>query len=71
MLDLYAVLGGAAVFVCVVALGFWVSKRLGAAEIRRREREEWAATQRRLAAILARRDRTRGELIDWMHDHDD
>ena len=50
----------------IVGLGFLVSKRLGAAEAQKHERESNLETQRKLAAILARRDRTKRELIEWM-----
>lgn len=68
MFDLYVVLGGVAVSLCIVALVYWLAKRLGAAEARKRERESNLQTSRKLVELLARRDRNRRELTDWMRE---
>ena len=71
MFDLYVVLGGVAVAISVLVGGFWIAKRLGAAEAHKREREGNLETQRKIASILASRDRSHRELTDWMRDKGD
>ena len=71
VLDLYVVLGWLAGFIFVVLMGFLFSKKLGELEAQSRSEKKNRETQRRISRILARRDRNRGELTDWMRDQAD
>lgn len=69
MVDVSIIALGALVFaIAMVAIIGWIAKRLGSEESRREAREQDAETMRRLSKIMARRDRTRGELTHWMRE---
>ena len=66
---LLATVGGVLVFsIFAVLLVVRVSRSLGRKEAEARQRRIAAEQQARLARILARRNRSRSELIDWMRE---
>ena len=71
MIELYIVLGAVAVFVGLFSLAAWLSRKLGEMEAKHRERMRERDTQKKLARMLARRNRNRVELVDWVRDNAD
>ena len=68
MLDLYIVLAAVAGFIFLVLSALWLASRFGASDAELQNREEELRKRVEMERLLARRDRTRGELVEWMRD---
>ncbi|HJO22043.1 MAG: hypothetical protein GY772_20660 [bacterium] len=66
MIDLYVILGSVAVVAGMIALIVWLARSIGESDGERDHFREEIKRRTRMEALLARRRRLRGELVDWL-----